>query len=134
MHLGLGPPDYLPPELLAQLQQPWAPDLGASYAPGWHVDAGSWGAELRHNGSDGFWSARFVLIPARGYGILMASNIFSLNAELGPKRIELLKEWVPTATNIGLLVNPANPISEVLTRDAQAASRVAGAPRAPSGP
>jgi hypothetical protein len=82
LHLGLGPPDYLPPELLAQLHQPWAPDLGASYAPGWHVDAGSWGTELRHNGSDGFWSARFVLIPARGYGILMASNIFSPNAEL----------------------------------------------------
>jgi putative ABC transport system substrate-binding protein len=49
-----------------------------------------------------------------------------LNAELGPKRIELLKEWVPTATNIGLLVNPANPISDVLTRDAQAASRKLG--------
>ena len=32
LHLGLGPPDYLPPELLAQLHQPWAPDLGASYA------------------------------------------------------------------------------------------------------
>ena len=54
------------------------------------------------------------------------TGVVSLNAELGPKRIELLKEWVPTATNIGLLVNPANPISDVLTRDAQAASRKLG--------
>ena len=30
------------------------------------------------------------------------TGVVSLNAELGPKRIELLKEWVPTATNIGL--------------------------------
>ena len=54
------------------------------------------------------------------------TGVVSLNAELGPKRIELLKEWVPTANNIGLLVNPANPISEVLTRDAHAASRKLG--------
>jgi CubicO group peptidase (beta-lactamase class C family) len=72
------------------LHQPWAPDLGASYASGWHVDAGSWGTELRHNGSDGFWSARIVLIPARGYGILMASNIFSPNAELAADELQAL--------------------------------------------
>jgi putative ABC transport system substrate-binding protein len=54
------------------------------------------------------------------------TGVVSLNAELGPKRIELLKELVPTATDIGLLVNPANSISEVLTRDAQAASRKLG--------
>src|SRR5262245_11335182 len=33
------------------------------------------------------------------------TGVVSLNAELGPKRIELLKEVVPKATNIGLLVN-----------------------------
>jgi putative ABC transport system substrate-binding protein len=54
------------------------------------------------------------------------TGVVSLNAEVGPKRIELLKELVPKATNIGLLVNPANPISEVLMRDAQAASRTLG--------
>lgn len=33
----------------------------------------------------------------------------NLNLELGPKRLELLHELVPTATNIVLLVNSANP-------------------------
>jgi D-alanyl-D-alanine carboxypeptidase len=90
LHLGLGPPDYLSPELLARLHQPWVPDLGAFYASGWHVDAGSWGTELRHNGSDGYWSARIFLIPAQGYGILMASNIFSPNAELAADELQAL--------------------------------------------
>jgi putative ABC transport system substrate-binding protein len=54
------------------------------------------------------------------------TGVVTLNAEVGPKRIELLKELVPTGTIIGLLVNPANPISEVLTRDAQVASRTLG--------
>jgi putative ABC transport system substrate-binding protein len=54
------------------------------------------------------------------------TGVVSLNAEVGPKRLELLKELIPTAINIGLLVNPANPISEILTRDAQAASRRLG--------
>jgi putative ABC transport system substrate-binding protein len=49
-----------------------------------------------------------------------------LNAEVGPKRIELLKELVPSATDLGLLVNPANPISEILARDAQGVSRALG--------
>ena len=35
---------------------PWAPDLGQFYALGWNVAEGSWGTELRHNGSDGYWS------------------------------------------------------------------------------
>lgn len=34
------------------------------------------------------------------------------NSDLGPKRIELLRQIVPNATTIGLLVNPNNPTSE----------------------
>jgi putative tryptophan/tyrosine transport system substrate-binding protein len=33
------------------------------------------------------------------------TGVVSLNVEVGPKRIELLKEMVPKAINIGLLVN-----------------------------
>jgi putative ABC transport system substrate-binding protein len=54
------------------------------------------------------------------------TGVVSLNAEVGPKRLELMHEVVPTATNIALLVNPANPIAEPLTRDGQAAARTLG--------
>jgi putative tryptophan/tyrosine transport system substrate-binding protein len=36
----------------------------------------------------------------------------AFNWELGPKRLELLKELVPTATTIAYLANPTNPIAE----------------------
>ena len=49
-----------------------------------------------------------------------------LNVEVGPKRLELLHELLPTATIIALLVNPTNPITETLSRDMQAAARTLG--------
>jgi putative ABC transport system substrate-binding protein len=52
--------------------------------------------------------------------------VVSLNEEVGSKRLELLHELVPTAAIIALLVNPANPISATLSRDAQAAARHLG--------
>ena len=54
------------------------------------------------------------------------TGVVSLNAEVGPKRLELMHEVVPTATNIALLVNPANPSAEPLTKDGQAAARTLG--------
>jgi putative ABC transport system substrate-binding protein len=45
-----------------------------------------------------------------------------LNVELGSKRLELLHELVPTATNFALLFNQTNSaLAEALTRDVQAA-------------
>ena len=49
-----------------------------------------------------------------------------LGVEVGPKRLELLHEVVPTATIIALLVNPANPIAEAVSRDMHAAARKLG--------
>jgi putative tryptophan/tyrosine transport system substrate-binding protein len=45
---------------------------------------------------------------------------------LGAKRLELLRELVPSATVIGFLVNPTNPTSESQTSDVQAAARAHG--------
>ncbi len=49
-----------------------------------------------------------------------------LNVEVGPKRLELLHELLPTATIIALLVNPTNPVAETLSRDMEAAARTLG--------
>jgi len=53
-------------------------------------------------------------------GVTFVSNT------LGAKRLDLLRELVPSATNFGLLVNPGNPTSEPQIRDAQAAARELG--------
>jgi putative ABC transport system substrate-binding protein len=50
------------------------------------------------------------------------TGVTALNLEVGPKRLELLHELVPTASTIALLVNPTNPNAETLSKDAQAAA------------
>ena len=45
------------------------------------------------------------------------TGVSNLNVELGPKRLELLRELVPTATVIALLINPTNPNAETVSRD-----------------
>jgi len=54
------------------------------------------------------------------------TGVSILNAELGPKRLELLHEVVPAATSMALLVNPTNPGLAAQSRDLQAAARTLG--------
>jgi putative ABC transport system substrate-binding protein len=55
------------------------------------------------------------------------TGVTSLNAEVGPKRLELLHEILQGATIFALLVNPTNPRSaEATTRDLQAAAHALG--------
>jgi putative ABC transport system substrate-binding protein len=54
------------------------------------------------------------------------TGITNLNAEVGPKRLELLRELLPTATSVALLVNPTSPVAEPFTRVMQAAARTLG--------
>jgi putative ABC transport system substrate-binding protein len=54
------------------------------------------------------------------------TGVTTLNAELGPKRLELIHELVPTASLIAVLVNPANLLAEPLLRDLEAAGRGMG--------
>jgi putative ABC transport system substrate-binding protein len=49
-----------------------------------------------------------------------------LNAELGPKRLELLHDLVPAAAIVAVIVNPANPNSEALLADLQSTARSLG--------
>jgi putative ABC transport system substrate-binding protein len=50
------------------------------------------------------------------------TGVTRLNSELVPKRLELLREVVPAAQNLAVLVNPANPGSESTTKTALAAA------------
>ena len=55
------------------------------------------------------------------------TGVVSLDAELLPKRLELLHELMPAATIIAVLLNPANASRyENLTRDLEAATRTIG--------
>jgi putative tryptophan/tyrosine transport system substrate-binding protein len=54
------------------------------------------------------------------------TGVSILNTELAPKRLELIRELVPKAANIALLVNPANPNVETLTRSVHAAAAAFG--------
>jgi ABC-type uncharacterized transport system substrate-binding protein len=57
------------------------------------------------------------------------TGVTSLNVELVPKQLELLRELVPTATVMALVVNPASPArAESNTRQAQVAARRLGSP------
>jgi ABC-type uncharacterized transport system substrate-binding protein len=49
-----------------------------------------------------------------------------LNVETSPKKLELLREVFPAATNFAFLVNPNNPNTETVTKSMQAAAGVLG--------
>jgi putative tryptophan/tyrosine transport system substrate-binding protein len=62
---------------------------------------------------------------ARPGGNLTGINFFS--TELTAKRLELLRELVPTATRVAVLVNPTNPITAGLTlKNLEAAAQAIG--------
>jgi putative ABC transport system substrate-binding protein len=54
------------------------------------------------------------------------TGVTTLGAELGPKRVGLLHELVPTATLIAVLVNPAGSNAEAFVRNARAGARTLG--------
>ena len=54
------------------------------------------------------------------------TGVSILNVELGPKRLELLREVVPRATTVALLINPTNPNAAALSSDLQSAAGTLG--------
>ena len=50
------------------------------------------------------------------------TGVSQLNVEVGPKRLELAHELMPTATVVALLINPANPSSGIIVKSMQAAA------------
>jgi putative tryptophan/tyrosine transport system substrate-binding protein len=54
------------------------------------------------------------------------TGVTTLNQELSQKKLELMHELVPTATDVALLLNPNNLYADVLLRESQAAAGVLG--------
>ena len=51
------------------------------------------------------------------------TGVTILDVELGPKRLDLLRELVPTATVVAALINPTNADAEIEAKDLQTAAR-----------
>ena len=54
------------------------------------------------------------------------TGVTILDVELGPKRLDLLRELVPTAAIIAALINPTNANAEIEAKDLQTAARTLG--------
>jgi putative ABC transport system substrate-binding protein len=74
-------------------------------------------------GSDPIETGLVASLNRPGGNITGASQ---LNVEIGPKRLEIVRELIPTAKIVGLLVNPTNPAATGLSRDLEAAARTLG--------
>ena len=75
------------------------------------------------NGSDPVMSG---LVTSMSHPDGNATGIALLAGELAAKRLDLLRELIPQASTIGVLVNPTNARREIDEREIQAAARIKG--------
>ena len=54
------------------------------------------------------------------------TGVTSISGALGPKRLELMREFLRDDAALAILINPRNPLSEPERKDAEAASRAVG--------
>jgi putative ABC transport system substrate-binding protein len=54
------------------------------------------------------------------------AGIANLAVELGPKRLELLRELVPATSTFAVLINPSSPVANIQSQEIQAAARALG--------
>jgi putative ABC transport system substrate-binding protein len=50
------------------------------------------------------------------------TGVSIMNVELAPKRLELMREMIPSAKTVGILINPDNPNNEALRKELQTAA------------
>jgi putative ABC transport system substrate-binding protein len=75
----------------------------------------------------GFDPVEFGLVASLNHPGGNITGVTILDVELGPKRLELLHELVPTASIVALLVNPTDHVrAETISRNLQAAARILG--------
>src|SRR6202040_3372805 len=71
----------------------------------------------------GFDPVKVGLVASLSHPGGNATGVSNLNVEIGPKRLQLLHEFIPAAAIVAALVNPTNPNAETLSNDMQAAAR-----------
>src|SRR5262249_47192853 len=76
-----------------------------------------------HSGADPVQSGLVASLNRPGGNVI---GITSISAELGPKRLSLLRELLPGATRFAVLVNPDAPSLEDHVADLRAASAAMG--------
>ena len=54
------------------------------------------------------------------------TGVVTLNIDTGQKRLELIRELLPAATTVGLLINPTNAVAEIQSKQLEAAARTLG--------
>ena len=73
-----------------------------------------------------FRSAKALFVPSRKRDIVNVTGVSFLTIELGAKRLDMLRQLVPKATTIAMLVNPGSPDTEAECREVQAAAQAIG--------
>src|SRR5262245_33371721 len=110
------------PALIADLLQRRVSVLAATTTPGALAAKAATGAIPIVFATDGD-PVQLGLVASLGRPGGNVTGATQLNVEVAPKRVELVRELIPAARAVALLVNPSNPLAQPVLRDSQAAAR-----------
>jgi ABC-type uncharacterized transport system substrate-binding protein len=113
------------PALLADLVQRRVSVLAATTTPGALAAKAATGSIPIVFATDGD-PVRLGLVASLSRPAGNVTGVTQLNVEVAPKRVELVRELIPAARTIALLVNPSNPLAQPVVQDSQAAAGTLG--------
>jgi putative ABC transport system substrate-binding protein len=113
------------PALLADLVQCRVSVLAATMTPGALAAKAATGSIPIVFATDGD-PVRLGLVASLNRPTGNVTGVTQLNVEVAPKRVELVRELIPPARTIALLVNPSNPLAQPVLQDSQAAASTLG--------
>jgi putative ABC transport system substrate-binding protein len=66
------------------------------------------------------------LVPSLNHPGGNLTGITNMNVETGPKKLELIRELLPAATRVAVLLNPSSPLSQPFLRQLEPAAKTLG--------
>ena len=66
------------------------------------------------------------LVPSLNHPRGNLTGITNLNVEMGPKKLEVVRELLPAATRVAVLLNPSSPVSQPFLSQLQLAAKALG--------